>query len=248
MHALSFSLSLSHTHALTLWAALWTDPCHWRGAHSELAYNNIILWPSYGNMVLLLWRNMNIMAFRGSLGNYMAVMVLSFNRFSIYLGSLGAKSIKLFTFAVICAGMLYIHTCEIVQRQSEKTRLEMPLSEGHSSGGVAWHTSGYGKGCVRQAVEWYSKINTQQDAKRAARVRHSSQLTTSNENDLIRRCFIHYPPSWSCNYHCRCPGCWIWGCSPTCTPVGRNLTFDGQWFALTDQPNDLAHLPKPSCL
>lgn len=58
---------------------------------------------------------MNIMAFRGSLGNYMAFMVLNFNRifrFPIYLGSLGGKSIKLFTFAMRCAGMLYIHTYE----------------------------------------------------------------------------------------------------------------------------------------
>lgn len=128
-------LSLTHTHALMLWAVLWTDPCHWRGTHREPADNNIILWPSYGNMVLLLWRNMNIMAFRGSLGNYMAVMVLNFNRifrFPIYLGSRGGKSIKLFTFAMICAGMLYIHTYEYAQRQK---CLEMPLNEGHSSVG-----------------------------------------------------------------------------------------------------------------
>lgn len=88
-------------------------------AHRKLADNNIILWPSYGNMALLLWRNMNIMAFRGSLGNYMAVMLLSFNRifwFSIYPASLGGKSIKLFTFATICPGLLYIYTCDNVKR------------------------------------------------------------------------------------------------------------------------------------
>lgn len=69
---------------------------------------------------------MNIMAFRGSLGNYMAVMVLSFNRIfrlSIYLGSLGGKSIKLFTFAVI----LYVLACCIfipmsMYRSKEQTR------------------------------------------------------------------------------------------------------------------------------
>ena len=119
LHTSTHYFSRSHTHALMLWAVLWTDPCHWR----ELADNNIILWPSYGNMVLLLWKNMNIMAFRGGLGNYMAVMLLSFNRifrFSIYLGSLGGKSIKLFTFAMICAGMLYIQTCENVQRQNRR--------------------------------------------------------------------------------------------------------------------------------
>lgn len=55
-------------------------------AHTESADNNIILWPSYGNMALLLWRNMNIMAFRGSLGNYMPVMVLGSNGiFRLYL-------------------------------------------------------------------------------------------------------------------------------------------------------------------
>lgn len=88
-------------------------------AHRKLADNNIILWPSYGNMALLLWRNMNIMAFRGSLGNYMAVMLLSFNgifRFSIYPASLGGESIKLFTFATTCPGLLYIYTCDNVQR------------------------------------------------------------------------------------------------------------------------------------
>ncbi len=66
------------------------------------------------------------MAFRGSLGNYMAVMVLSFNRifrFSIYLGSLGEKSIKLFTFAMVCAGMLYIHTYQNAQRQNARHAL-----------------------------------------------------------------------------------------------------------------------------
>lgn len=48
------------------------------------------------------------MAFRGSLGNYMAVMLLRFNaifRFSIYPTSLGGKSIKLFTLAAICPGL-----------------------------------------------------------------------------------------------------------------------------------------------
>lgn len=70
-------------------------------------------------MALLLWRNMNIMAFRGSLGNYMAVMLLSFNgifRFSIYPASLGGKSIKLFTFATICPGLSCISTCGKAQR------------------------------------------------------------------------------------------------------------------------------------
>lgn len=64
-------------------------------------------------MALLLWRNINIMTFRGSLGNDMAAMVLSFNRmlkFPIYLGSLCGQSITLFTFALIWSGMLYNHT------------------------------------------------------------------------------------------------------------------------------------------
>lgn len=83
---------------------------------------------------------MNIMAFRGSLGNYMAVMVLSFNRifrFFIYLGALGGKSIRLFTFAMISAGMLYIHTYEYVQRRN--ARQELLLSEGHNSAGTGTH-------------------------------------------------------------------------------------------------------------
>lgn len=52
------------------------------------------------------------MAFRASLGNYMAVMLLRFNAifgFSIYLTSLGGKSIKLFTLAAICPGLSRIH-------------------------------------------------------------------------------------------------------------------------------------------
>lgn len=66
------------------------------------------------------------MAFRGSLGNYMAVMLLSFNRifrFPIYLGSLGKKSIKLFTFAMIRVGMLYICTYENERRQNARHAL-----------------------------------------------------------------------------------------------------------------------------
>lgn len=97
---------------------------------------------------------MNIMAFRGGLGNYMAVMLLSFNRifrFSIYPGSLGGKSIKLFTFAAICTGMLYIQTCENVQMAKLKTRIKVPLSEGHSTAGQLG-THLVGKDCVRRAV------------------------------------------------------------------------------------------------
>lgn len=88
---------------------------------------------------------MNIMAFRGSLGNYMAVMVLSFNRiftFSIYLGSLGGKSINLFTFAMRCAGLSNSRSYEYAQRQTVGQQIEMPSSEGHITAGVGWHTSG----------------------------------------------------------------------------------------------------------
>lgn len=87
---------------------------------------------------------MNIMAFRGSLGNYMAVMLLRFNgifRFSIYPTSLGGKSIKLFTFAVICPGLSGIHTGGKVQKVKCETRPQMMLSEGGSStgqDGLAW--------------------------------------------------------------------------------------------------------------
>ena len=67
-------------------------------------------------MVLLLMAN--IMAYRGSLRNYMAVMVLSFNRIlriCVYLRTWGWKSIKLFTFGMVSASMLcsniydYVH-------------------------------------------------------------------------------------------------------------------------------------------
>lgn len=66
---------------------------------------------------------MNIMAFRGSLGNYMAVMLLSVNRVSIYRGVCEWKSIKLFTLAAIRAGMLWIHTCGEAQKRSARHTL-----------------------------------------------------------------------------------------------------------------------------
>lgn len=98
LHTCTHYLSLTHIHtSMHLCFGLCFELIPATGeAHRKLADNNIILWPSYGNMALLLWRNMNIMAFKGSLGNYMAVMLLSFNRifwFSIYPMSLGGKSI-----------------------------------------------------------------------------------------------------------------------------------------------------------
>lgn len=61
------------------------------------------------------------MAFRVSLENYMAVMVLSFNRifrFSIYLVSRSGKSITVFTFALISTNMLCILACLVKAGQN----------------------------------------------------------------------------------------------------------------------------------
>lgn len=99
---------------------------------------------------------MNIMAFRGSLGNYMAVMLLSFNgifRFSIYPASLGGKSIKLFTFATICPGLSCIYTCGKAQKVECETRLKMPLSEGCSSVGQAGRESGENGLCETRSMQ-----------------------------------------------------------------------------------------------
>ena len=84
----------------------------------------------------------------------MAAMVLNFNRifrFPIYPGSMGGKSIKVFTFTMMCAGTLHIHNYDWAQRRKQETRLEMPLNEGRSAAGrTDLHLDG--EDCVRQAV------------------------------------------------------------------------------------------------
>lgn len=159
-------------------------------AHRKLADNNIILWPSYGNMPLLLWRNMNIMAFRGSLGNYMAVMLLRLNgifRFSIYPTSMGGKSIRLFTFAVICPRLSRMHN-------SGKSSQGKVWDVSPDAAKRRWRLGGTRQGC-HLSQEWmrengYSKI--------MSRGRHCVVFITLNqhcENSACSR-FLQYG-TWS---------------------------------------------------
>lgn len=170
-------------------------------AHRKLADNNIILWSSYGNMPLLLWRNMDIMAFRGSLGNYMAVMLLRFNgifRFSIYPTSLGGKSIKLFTFAAICPGLSRVHNSGKVAKVKCKTCPHTLASEGGSSEGPnGWRVpkewieeDGFCKTRSAGMVELYSGIKQKHDGQ-LSRSRKSSQLLANCFSTLLDGVSIH---------------------------------------------------------
>lgn len=128
---------------------------------------------------------MNIMAFRGSLGNYMAVMLLCVNgmfRFSIYPTSLGGKSIKLFTFAAICPGLSGIHTGGKVEKVKCKTHPQMMLSEGGSSTG--WDGQAWIRGewilrdevKAKQHVCWHATGREKKMMGSCARSRKWSQL------------------------------------------------------------------------
>lgn len=96
----------THAYAYALGCSLnWSPPME---RHTE---DWLVIVLSYGlHMVIWLYcygENENFIPFRGSLGNYMAVMHLSFNRLfrcSVYATFLGGKSIKLITFTSMCPG------------------------------------------------------------------------------------------------------------------------------------------------
>lgn len=125
------------------------------------------------------------MAFRGSLGNYMAVMLLPFNgifRFSIYPTSLGGKSIKLFTFAAICPGLSRIHN----GGKSRKGKVQDVSPDGAER---RWQLKRNGTGwCVSK--EWIEENDFLQDefqARQQAGVTRQQEKpnTTQTETNMM---------------------------------------------------------------